>query len=263
MEIRSEIEDNRIWHLSAVEGEKILGFIDAEIEEGELFITGIYVDEAVRRMGIAGTLLDALCDVFADSEVPMGITIIYALDEELKSLDAFMESRGDFVFEEDCIEYVITPDEWKNSRLVAEIKKSNATAGRLAEISKKDETSLVEFFSRSDIEVLPDEGDMKDYYDGDLSVYLVENGEIGAALMARVSDNREKTVEISAIACEKDIQTKMVGLLSSFARTYESKYPDYDVTFLALNSGLKDFADRLFTNVAGKTSVRTANWIGL
>ena len=262
MYLKSETEKGNIWHLYAMEGDKVYGFLDAEVDEGDIFIDCIYVEEPFRRRGIGDALLDQVCSVLKDNELPFGVNVTYAMEDRLDSLDAFMCSRADFMFEEDCMEYRISPKQWRESKLIEKFRKAGISAKRLGEMARKQMAELEELFSRYDLEIMPEEGSIYDYYEPELSSVIFEQDDMKAALMARVLPE-EKIVEISAMVCDKDIYPKFVGVLSAFTEAYERKYGDYDVRFLALNGSSKAFADRIFAKSGDRVVFKTAVWLGM
>ena len=261
MHIRTEFEDNYLLHLYAEENDTIYGFIDAEIEPMELCITCIYVEEPCRRMGIATMLLDRLCDVIYKNDLYIGITLNYVLDENLKSLDAFLKDRKDFVFEEDCTEYTVSPDTWKHASLVKKLRDRKGSGCKLGDLSPVQFREMKKLFSDYSLPVKEATEESKDYYDPELSQVLFHKGSIQAGLLARILDKENKIIEISSLACRKDMQFVLPQLLSSFCQIMFQKYSDFEIRTLAINSSSTHIVEKLFGTNIERNTIKSAIWL--
>ncbi len=85
--IREKIRKKKIFVFKAVEGEKLLGFIEAEmLEAGLARINGLTVKPSERNRGIAGKLLDHMIRFLHGKNVRRIMLLVKQKNEEAKKL---------------------------------------------------------------------------------------------------------------------------------------------------------------------------------
>lgn len=272
MNITTEIifDETYSMHVNAYDdfGRKV-GFIDAEIGEVRVEITGIYVEEQCRRLCIADIMLDELTDLLYLNGMGLELTMTYRVDKQLESLDAFIKSRYDFIVVEEDFEYVISPEKWQKCKIIQELMKMKergmSRVHSLNDISNEDINHVVKRFREEQIDIRDEEETIRNYYDEKLSFVALEEDKIMSAVLSREVEDSEygKVIEISAVVCDQGCELLLMKILSEIMDKMIKNYPEHKLRFVTVSEKAIAMAEKIFDGNIVKNKINKAIWLSI
>lgn len=252
-------------HIGAYVGGVEIGFLDADIREDQILITNIYVEAEYRRQYVATDILNELVDFMYVEELHIPLSIDYILDDELSGLNAFLQSREDFVLIPNGEEYIISSDVWNNCSGSRHVEKVALAGVRIDRLLNSENSKAVEALMKKNLYMVPEGKNFADVYDSELSHMAFAGNEFKSGILARLVKDSEgkELVEVSVVICEPGSELWLVKLLSGFLVNMRNKYPDHSIRTFGVNEESINFVKKLFDGRAISKPGYSAVWMGI